>query len=133
MRKLGTMLILGALLLSTGCAKKVAKTWASSGGSRADATVEVAFVYNPNTEIPEYSEAQGRKVAEEKCRFWGYQEAEPFGMMKKKCQEMIYNAFAGPQCVEMLITQEYQCLGRGDRSTPLENTQANIQRKADSI
>lgn len=110
-----------AFMLTAGCAKKVFKTWASSGGSRADATVEVGFTYNPASEIPEFSEAQGRKVAEEKCRYWGYPEAEPFGMVKKRCQEMVYAGWGGPHCVEMLITQEYQCLGRGDRETPLES------------
>lgn len=127
MRKLGMVFIVCALFLSMGCAKKVFKNWTSSGGSRADATVEVGFVYNPATEIPEYSEAQGRQVAVEKCRFWGYTEAEPFGMVKKKCQNMLYNAFAGPQCVEMLITQEYQCLGRGDRPTPFESNQTGTK------
>lgn len=128
MKKIITLLLAATFLFGTGCAKKVFKNWASSGGSRADATVEVAFVYNPGAEIPEYSEAQGRQVAVEKCRFWGYPEAEPFGMVKKKCQQMIYNPWVGPQCVEMLVTQEFQCLGRGDMATPLEETPAGAKK-----
>lgn len=120
MKRIVVVLCLAMALCGTGCAKKVAKNWTSSGGSRADATIQVGFVYNPAYEIPEFSEAQGRKVAEEKCRFWGYPEAEPFGMVKKTCQQTVYNPWVGPQCVEMLVTQEYQCLGRGDMATPLE-------------
>lgn len=123
------MLLASTLLFSTGCAKKVLKNWESSGGSRADATVEVGYIYNPASEIPESNEAQGRKVAEEKCRFWGYQEAEPFGMFKKKCQQLFYNPWmGGVQCVEMLVTQEYQCLGRGDSTTPLEKTPTSVKK-----
>lgn len=82
--------------------------------------MEVGYTAIPNLEIPETSEAQGRKVAEEKCRFWGYSEAEPFGLVKRICQQMTYNPFAGPQCAEMLVVQQYQCLGTGDDTRQLD-------------
>ena len=129
MKKILTLLTMALIIGATsGCAKKVMKSWAAAGGSRADATVQVGFVYNPQTEIPEVTEYQGRRVAEEKCRFWGYPEAEPFGMVKKQCQQIVYNAFAGPQCVEILVTQEYQCLGRGDMATTLEQPPASVRK-----
>ncbi|MBD5558362.1 MAG: hypothetical protein HDQ92_07430 [Desulfovibrio sp.] len=108
------------LACSLGCARKVVKSWASAGGSRADATVEVGYTYNPNLEIPETNEAQGRKVAEEKCRFWGYSEAEPFGMVKRTCQQWAYDPIVGRQCVDMLVSQQYQCLGIGDDTRQLD-------------
>lgn len=121
MRKIWLNVLLALVLAcSVGCAKKVVKSWASAGGSRADATVEVGYTYNPNLEIPETNEAQGRKVAEEKCRFWGYSEAEPFGMVKSTCQQMAYDPFVGPHCVNMLVVQQYQCLGVGDDTRQLD-------------
>lgn len=121
MQKLAALPLIFVVIFCVGCAKKVLKTWESSGGSRADATVDVAYIYNPQAEIPQTSEAQARDVAVEKCRFWGYTEAEPFGLSKKRCQQMHFQPFVGPVCLEMMVTQTFQCLGRGDSATPIEN------------
>lgn len=119
MKKLATLMLAAALTLAAGCAKPVMKQWQAAGGSRADATVTVGFSYDPNTEKPETSADQAHKEALARCRAWGYQEAEPFGLVTKHCADMVYT-FGGPVCVEMLVTQQYQCLGRGDSMLPAE-------------
>ncbi len=121
MQKISSVVLMLFLIFNAGCAKKVLKTWESSGGSRADGTVDVAYIFNPQAEIPQSSEAQARDVAVEKCRFWGYAEAEPFGLVKKRCQQMYYHPMIGPTCLEMVVTRTFQCLGRGDTATPIEN------------
>lgn len=105
-----------------GCAKKVDKYWAATGGSRADAVVEVGFVYNPQNEIPVPNAAQAQSEATSKCVNWGYTEAEPFGMVEQRCQQSFFNPYLGPQCVSMLVVRKFQCLGRGDSATPLDQT-----------
>lgn len=122
MKKLQVLVLACGLALSTtGCANKVVKNWEASSGSRADATVEVGYIYNPEGEVPLTSDKQAHEVALQKCRFWGYQDAEPFGMVSKKCQRPFYHPFTGPMCFEMLVTRTYQCLGRGDASTPVDD------------
>lgn len=115
MRKVGTLILAAAFLVcASGCAQKVVKTWEAAGGSRADATVEVGFVFNPEVEIPSHSEQQALQEARKRCQSWGYGDAEPFGLVKSTCQQSRYAPFAGLICTSMLVTRQYQCLGRGD-------------------
>ena len=77
MKRLTMALLAAALLGSAGCAKKVTKMWEAAGGSRADATGEVGYTYNPQNELPEANELQALQEARKRCQAWGYQEAEP--------------------------------------------------------
>lgn len=118
MKKLLTLTLAAAFMLATGCGpKNVAKTWEAAGGSRADATVEVGFTYNPQFEIPQHNENQALQEALKRCRAWGYADVEPFGMYKKTCQQSQLAPFGGVICTEMYVSRQYQCLGRGDSST----------------
>ncbi len=122
MKKLGVIVLACAFLLNVSCAKRVPKIWSSNGGSRADATVQIAYTYNPEYEIPDPDVVQGRELAESKCKNWGYMDATPFGMYQQKCNRSVYNPFIqATQCIEIIVMQEYQCIGRGDKETPLEN------------
>lgn len=116
MNKLATLTLAAAFLLAAGCAKPVMKQWQAAGGSRADATVTVGYSYNPNTEVPTVNEAQAQNEAIQRCRAWGYHNAEPFGLVSKHCSNMAYG-FGGPVCLEMMVTQQFQCLGQGN-ATP---------------
>lgn len=117
MKKLVTLALAAAFLCGTGCAKQVNKMWEASGGSRADATVEVGFVYDPTREIPQHNEQQAYQQAVKRCQAWGYTDAEPFGLVKSTCQNTVLQPFAGPVCVSMLVTRQYQCLGQGNNPT----------------
>lgn len=117
MKKLATLTLAAALVLAvTGCAKPVMKQWQAAGGSRADATVEVGYTYYPQTERPETSDQQALQEAVRRCKAWGYFDAEPFGMVSRRCSDMYYTIF-GPQCRQMLVTAQFQCLGQGN-TTP---------------
>lgn len=120
MRKCFTLFLAAIFLCIIGCAKKVPKYWQASGGSRSDATVIVGYTYNPQSEYPLTNEQQAHTEAVKRCEAWGYQEADPFGLVTKRCAEMTYTAF-GPMCLEMLVTQQFQCIGRGDMPIPMEN------------
>lgn len=120
-KKLMTLLLAAAFAIGTGCAPKtVTKNWEASGGSKADAIVEVGFTYNPQLEKPETSDAQARAEAIKRCQAWGYEDAEPFGMFKQNCQQMDFIPFAGLQCQSMLITRQYQCLGHAGISSNID-------------
>lgn len=113
MKKLVTLALAAALL--AGCAAKpTMKTWQASGGSRADATVEVGFMYYPQRERPEASDQQALDEAIKRCRAWGYANAEPFGLVNDKCEQMDFVPFAGMVCSKRMVTRRFQCLGRGD-------------------
>lgn len=114
MKKLVTLTLAAALMLASGCAKPVDKMWQASGGSRADATVEVAFIYNPELEIPRAKDEQALREAVKRCQAWGYADAEPFGMVIQKCQDFRPVPFGGMVCVSMMTSRKFQCLGRGD-------------------
>lgn len=117
-RILTLTLAAGLLCVTIGCAlPHVVKTWEASGGSRADATVEVGFVYDPQRERPTSNEAQAYSEALKRCQAWGYQDAEPFGLHKEQCQRMGFVPFAGMVCMSMIVTQQYQCLGNGNSTS----------------
>lgn len=124
MKKLVTLILAGAFLVNLGCTKKIIVDWQAAGGSRADATVEVGYSYNPVDQVPQANEAQAHEQALKRCRAWGYSEAEAFGLVTRRCVNTIYTMF-GPMCNEMLVTKQFQCLGRGDSRLP--NEPANIK------
>jgi hypothetical protein len=55
--------------------------------------------------------AQAKAAASERCRAWGYSDAEPFGGETRQCQ-----AQSQYGCVRWFVTLTYQCLG-GNRPT----------------
>ena len=105
-------IVVAVSALVTGCARKVEKDWVPTGGSRADATIELSFEYNPETEIPVQNEQQGLDLAIARCQSWGYRSAEPFGGHKTICTRTMPGAF-GQTCYREMVTKQYQCLGRG--------------------
>lgn len=127
MRKFMNLLLAFTFLCTLSCAPKhVTKIWEASGGSRSDATVEVGFVYNPQLEIADTNEQQAHEEALRRCQAWGYEEAESFGMVKRTCQQMVMVPFSGLQCQSMLVTRQFQCLGRGDNNA-INNSNMNIR------
>ncbi len=101
-----TVLLLPALLLSTGCA--TIKTLEATGGSRSDGTVELSYVYGV-FEAPQVQWQQGLLTASERCAAWGYSDAEAFGGEKRSCQ--LPGTY---RCLEFFVTVTYQCISAGD-------------------
>ncbi|MCR5256687.1 MAG: YecR-like lipofamily protein [Desulfovibrio sp.] len=103
-----------------GCAKKVTKEWFAETGSRSDASVKMAYTYNPQTEIPIVAENQAIVIANKKCQAWGYERAEAFGGVVSRCTQM-GPVFGGVGCVQMVVEADFQCLGKPSSSVPTPN------------
>lgn len=88
----------------SGCAT-TQKQWVPMGGSRADGTVRLAYETHAY-EKAVTDNAQGLRIARERCRSWGYEDAESFGGVSSQCQEQTTYG-----CGRMVVTAEYQCLG----------------------
>lgn len=116
MKRLFTLLLAAALLSGVGCAVKPStpKNWQAAGGSRADATVTVGFTYNPQNERPEASDQQAYQEAVKRCQAWGYADAEPFGLVNDRCDQIDFVPFAGMVCSKRMVTRQFQCLGQGN-------------------
>ena len=96
-----------------GCATEQIVSWSASGGSRADATIELAYQYNAAKVKPITDQSQADSIALSRCQAWGYTDTEPFGMQTSRCQRYGGGIYEGV-CIDMVVTLEYQCLGRGD-------------------
>ena len=100
MKILIATLTLIALAL-TGCATP--KQWEATGGSKNDGVVQVSYELG-QFESGQTSAAQGLTVASERCKTWGYKNAEVTGSEKNICRTMgQYN------CLQTTITQDYLC------------------------
>ena len=95
------LLTLVAVIL--GCA--VTKVPVATGGSRADGTVQLAFEYG-GFESPQVDLGSAHITAAQRCRAWGYTDAEPFGGTVSHCQAA--NEYG---CLRFLVTMTYQCTG----------------------
>jgi hypothetical protein len=84
------------------------KHWAATGGSRSDAVVRMSYEY-ASYEIPDVNPQEALELASQRCRSWGYSEAEAFGGETRQC-----NQYSGSGCANWLVTKEFQCIGRGD-------------------
>ena len=92
-----------------GCV--VQKTLTPIGGSRADGSIEMAY------EVDLFEQAQvdwaaGAASAAQRCRAWGYSDAEPFGGKKTTCSA---HGYAG-DCMRWLVSMQYQCTGGATQS-----------------
>ena len=102
-------LIIVALIasLSTGCA--VQKHYGASGGSKSDGTVKMSYTYGA-FEIPKVNEAQAIHSAVKRCKAWGYDSAEAFDFVERKCQQWSQDI----GCSAWMVTKEFQCLSKGE-------------------
>lgn len=96
--------ILTFALAATGCA--VQKELVPTGGSRSDGTVELSYEFGM-FETPTVDATQGALTASQRCRAWGYSDAEAFGGSKSQCQA--FNGYGN--CLRTLVTVQYQCIG----------------------
>lgn len=106
------LVLMGIMAVGAGCVKPVHLDWMAVGGSRSDATVKMAYVWNPQKQVPEVNQQQAIDVAAQKCRSWGYEGAEPFGSTLTKCTNMGFQPFVGMVCFQMQAEAEFQCIGK---------------------
>lgn len=95
-----------ALLMLAACAE-VAKTPVAVGGSRADASVIMAYdVAMFENVTPDWATAS--KSAQARCKVWGYPGASAFEGTREQCHA--YNGYGN--CLRATISKTYQCTGR---------------------
>lgn len=90
-------------ILLSGCTST--KILQATGGSRADAIIELSYDYGL-FEKPVVNWAQGKQTATERCRAWGYEGADAFGGETSTCQS--YDGSGN--CVAWHVTVKYQCI-----------------------
>lgn len=98
--------VLAQTVILSGCATPV--QYVATGGSRADATVELSYEYGIYTS-PVVDESQGIAEASSRCRVWGYNNASAFGGAMQQCTAP--DLFGG--CNRWRVTKSYQCTGNG--------------------
>jgi hypothetical protein len=86
----------------TGCA--VNKEWGTSGGSKADGIVKLSYAFGA-FESPQLDDKKGMEKAIKTCKVWGYNSAEAFEFVNRRCQS---TDFYG-NCNGTIVTQEFQC------------------------
>ncbi|WP_439156120.1 YecR family lipoprotein [Yoonia sp.] len=97
--------LIGFAILAS-CAEPVVESPVATGGSRADASVEMSYqtgLYRPVT--PNWEAALSS--ATQRCRAWGYSRADAFEGTSTTCN--VYDAYLG--CTQSTVTRTYQCLG----------------------
>lgn len=100
------------VVVLSACATQEKVNWNAVGGSRSDATVEIGYQYNPTLTIPVTDDFEADAIAEDRCRAWGYETAERFGVERSQCQQVGTGLYDG-ECVNMWVTMGYQCIGDG--------------------
>jgi len=85
------------------------KAMQAVGGSRSDGIVRLAYEEGMFENVKVDPE-QALQTARERCRVWGYTDAQPFGGVIRQCQQT-----GSYGCMRSLVTVEFQCTGA---STP---------------
>jgi hypothetical protein len=75
------------------------------GGSRADGTVELAYEFG-ELQQPVVDWTAAQYEAEQRCKAWGYTQAEKFGGERRQCAMP-----SGYSCALYQVTISYQCTG----------------------
>ncbi len=96
------------ILLLAACATP--KTLTAMGGSKSDGVVHLAYEYGLFEE-PVVDYIGGQATAKQRCKAWGYSNAEPFGGEQNDCKAV--NGYGN--CVHAVVTISYQCTGGKSR------------------
>ena len=101
--KINLIILLITLATLNGCAS--IKTLQATGGSKADGVVELSYQYGM-FEAPQVQWDQGLVTAQQRCKAWGYKNAEAFGGTTSQCQAR--NGYGN--CTRHFVTAKYQCI-----------------------
>lgn len=96
-------ILLGVFVTLAACA--TTKQMAPLGGSRADGIVKLGFTHAPH-ETFTVNEIAALSSAKDRCRAWGYENADPFGDAVKRCISQTADS-----CTQFEVTRQYQCIG----------------------
>jgi hypothetical protein len=77
--------------------------WNAESGDRKAGVVKVSFEHDDEVE-PLLSETKADQIAENRCKAWGYREAELIPGVVRDC-----SSEDGNRCELWKVTREYQC------------------------
>jgi hypothetical protein len=94
-------LLLALLVVSlAGCTTY--KLWNEAGSDQDTGTVSLSYEYR-NFESPQVDERAGVEMARERCKDWGYPNAQRKGE-DRKCTDGLESS-----CSKWLVTRQYRC------------------------
>lgn len=93
------------LITILGSTSNGPKSLVSTGGSKADGTVELSYEYR-DYERPTIQWEQAYAEAKRRCELWGYSDTEKFGGETRSCIEPSRYG-----CLAYYATVKFQCHG----------------------
>jgi hypothetical protein len=99
MRKLWVLLAATAGI--AGCTTY--KLWTEYGENQEEGTIQLSYEYR-KFESPQVDERAGIETARERCRDWGYKDAQRKGE-DRQCKSGVES-----DCSQWLVIREYRCL-----------------------
>jgi hypothetical protein len=100
-KTLRPVLLLIPFALLGACA--TTEHWNAESGDRKAGVVKLSYEYDDEVE-PTLSERKADQIAENRCKSWGYREAELIPGVVRDCA-----AEEGNRCELWKVTREYQC------------------------
>jgi hypothetical protein len=93
--------VLAATVAAAGCTTY--KMWSEYGGGKEEGVVQLSYEYR-RFESPQVDERAGIQLARERCRDWGFKDAQRKGE-DRQCLDG-----AESDCGKWLVIRDYRCL-----------------------
>ncbi|MBO4300580.1 MAG: hypothetical protein J5861_03155 [Desulfovibrio sp.] len=104
------LLICSLLLFGCTTARHVQMDWMFVDGGRSTGELTMAIMWNPQHDKPDIDVWQAQTQAANKCRSWGFQEAEQNGDIVTRCTRKS-SGFLGT-CIRKEALIRYHCTNR---------------------
>jgi hypothetical protein len=114
-------LLIPAFSILGACA--TSERWSPAGGDRETGIVKVSYEHGDEAE-PDLSEAQADQMADNRCKTWGYRDAELIPGLLRSCTNE-----EGNRCELWKVTREYQC--QNDRENGGRHTASLARNSSD--
>lgn len=95
-------LVLAATVAIAGCVTTY-KTWTEAGGGKEEGVLQLSYEYR-SYENPQVDERAGIQLARERCRDWGFKDAQRKGE-DRQCVDG-----SASDCSKWRVIREYRCL-----------------------
>lgn len=93
--------VLAAAVAVAGCTTY--KTWSEYGGGKEEGVLQLTYEYR-RFESPQVDERAGIQLARERCRDWGFKDAQRKGE-DRQCSDGTES-----DCAKWRVIREYRCL-----------------------
>jgi len=93
--------VLAVVVAVAGCTTY--KTWSEYGGGKEEGVLQLTYEYR-RFESPQVDERAGIQLARERCRDWGFKDAQRKGE-DRQCSDGVES-----DCAKWRVIREYRCL-----------------------